>query len=150
MHSFVKYGFFVAFSIIAGYMLYDAFQGPEAVVVGHGKVIAKSEYSKKSVERPTRQLKRGSVKYWELRPPKACGSIAPRTVRRLAAVRCSITGRRAVRKMAGTGVKNCLVFLIAELSLECRHSCDGPSLHSHLEPRSLYLCALQVQQYHPV
>lgn len=70
MHSLVKYAFFIAFVIVAGYMLYDAFQGPEAVIVGHGKVISKSGFSKKSIERPTRQLASGSLKYWEVQTPE--------------------------------------------------------------------------------
>lgn len=82
----VKTTFFVVFTIMAGYMLYDAFQGPEAVVIGHGKAISKSDFSKKSVERPTRQMARGSLKYWEVQTPEGlwldCAKDCAETYRR--------------------------------------------------------------------
>jgi len=86
MFSIIKPAFLIAFAAIAGYMLYDAFEGPKPVVVGHGKVISKSEYSEKSVERPTRQIARGTLNYWEVETPEGlwldCAGDCAETYRR--------------------------------------------------------------------
>ncbi len=86
MFSIPKLLFFTVFAAIAGYMLYDTFEGPEATVVGHGKVVAKSQYSKKTVERPTRKMARGSLQYWQVKTPEAlwidCAKDCAETYRR--------------------------------------------------------------------
>jgi hypothetical protein len=86
MFSPFKLMFLIAFAVIAGYMLYDAFEGPEAMVVSHGKVVSRSEFSRKSVERPTRQMARGSVKYWQVKTPEGlwidCAKDCAETYRR--------------------------------------------------------------------
>ncbi len=86
MFSISKLVFFLAFAAIAGFMLYDAFEGPEAMVVGHGTVVSKSQYSQKSVSRPTRQMVRGSLQYWEVETPQGlwidCAKDCAETYRR--------------------------------------------------------------------
>jgi len=86
MFSILKLAFLIVFAALAAYMLYDAFEGPEPVVVGHGKVISKSELSKKSVERPTRQIARGELTHWEVETPEGmwldCAGDCAETYRR--------------------------------------------------------------------
>ena len=78
MFRFVKALAFVVAAGVAAYMLYDGLYGPQAEVIGHGKVYARSHYSDKRAERPTRQVRRGILSYWEVQMPGGTWQLAGR------------------------------------------------------------------------
>ena len=86
MFSSVKILFLVGVTALAGFMLYDAFKGPEPVIIGHGKIVTKSNSSSKPVERPTRQVSRGTLNYWQVQSLDGgwidCGKDCAETYRR--------------------------------------------------------------------
>ena len=61
-----------AVATMAGYFLtdmYDEFQNPEPTIIGHGSVVAKSNYSDKLAVRAKRQIVRKNVTYWQVETP---------------------------------------------------------------------------------
>lgn len=87
MFVILKLLFLAAAAVLAGYLfsdIYDEYKYPEPTVIGHGTVVAKSNYSDKLEVRAKRQVVRRASPSGRSRPPAVRGStvaaIAPRPI----------------------------------------------------------------------
>lgn len=89
MFVILKVLFLAAAAAIAGYLfsdIYDEYKHPEPTVIGHGTVVAKSNYSDKLEVRAKRQVVRRGVTFWQVETPGGawldCGGDCAETYRR--------------------------------------------------------------------
>ncbi len=72
MFLIVKALILAGVAVVAGYLLsdiYEVIKQPEPVILEHGSVVSKSQYSDKLAVRAKRKVARGNLTYWEVETP---------------------------------------------------------------------------------